>query len=144
MHPDIIDKILLIVERSSVVDGFRSARLDRRRNRIFGLHSRDLRLSRRGKWLRFYCENIDHLHWYHVQHNPIFPIEFYLYNIHRIDVTELSFNPSVPFEFFRDNVNSIHWPALSQNPSIPVEFLRENVDMLDWSNISYSRWLNPD
>lgn len=66
---DIIDKILLITESKYTICGFRFARIDVRRRKIFDQKSTDARLSKRGSALRFLREHIDKLRWINVSEN---------------------------------------------------------------------------
>ena len=120
LHVDIIHEILFLAEKSSAVDGFRFARIDRRRYKIFCQKSLDTRLSKLGQALRFLRENLDKLNWDMISLNPSIPIEFYRENIDKLDWWGISFNPSIPIEFYRENIDEVNWAVISRNKFVPV------------------------
>ena len=133
---DILDIIFHYLEKFSTVDGFLIARVDVRRRNLFGLHTSNVKLTKRGKALRFLFQNIDKLNWIGISRNPSVPVEFFREHVDKLNWSGISFNPSVPVEFFREHVDKLDWSGISRNPSIPIEFFRENIDKLDWIGIS--------
>jgi hypothetical protein len=158
---DVINLILFEAERRDVVQGFRFARIDKRRYTVFGIKSENDNLSQRGQYLRMIICNIDKVDWNGIAKNNNVPLLFLKYHKDKIKENSCILNnKNVTYEFLEENFTNLlsgryygkylplkivelmqhiknykSYPNWGTNVYITYEFLEKHIDKIsrnDW------------
>jgi hypothetical protein len=87
------DALILIIGQLDPGTSIRLSRLNKRFYKALSIRSKDIRLNKYNRVVRFFLCNIDNIEWNY-----------------------LCYNSSIPIEFFEKHFDKINWYGLCSNP----------------------------